>query len=656
MFIRKRERTDNFYQELQEKTLERLQELSGDVWTDFNIHDPGVTISDNMNYALFELQYKLELPFRSFLGPDAADYASKGILPGDYIFSPSIVTPEDYEKLFLDGVLMTVEVFEHNKKVLKEVKILESCLVEFSDGFYTVKASVSLTKTAITSEEHIKEEVFKLYHANRNLCEDLRWEDIQILTKVIGKKKKEPEEKPIQVETTYDMDNAEGPIKIHDYHSFQLDFPDVYGIGHRGIPQEATNRNLAHVRQLKGYLLMMDFLMADVTEQIQSTPQLISFTDPPPAGTVSLVSIPDVNNVVDTARFKKNNQLHTNTAIQKKKSGFLDILDTLYGEDTDQFFLDFQPPKSRLNYRASLTEELPELNRNRFRSFNKLKPTESNIVFKELFSLLHGSKIESEIPVRDLLKKHDLELLPDSVFFEQYEVYLDIAPISGVFYDPIFNETPQHVPAYEMDWKEEYFASLQTEISLIRRNALFESFLEVGAHAGNYRMIQLSENNRWILVFRYPGKEEWMILGTYKTRDHLIRSANRFWAFVRFLNPERHLFYLIEHRLLQFMHPKRHRDEGNTISIIASNRFEKAEMNDRLKQLLRERLPAHLKIRLYRVQPDHIYDFEQIYYKWREALSVRDTKKIIHFSESIHAFLTVSTPNDPIKRKEIDIQ
>ncbi len=634
MFIKKRERTDNFYQELQEKTLERLQELSGGVWTDFNIHDPGVTISDNMNYALFELQYKLELPFRSFLGPNSQEYASKGILPAEIIFAQSIVTPEDYEQLFLDNI-----------------KNLESCSVEFENGFYQIRASVSLKNPEITTEEeHIKEELFVLYHQNRNLCEDLRWEDVHILTKSAGKRKKREEDAP-QIERMYDLDASEDPIKIHNYHSFQLDFPDVYGIGHRGLPYEATERNKAHVLQLKGYLLMMDFLMADVTEQIQNTPQLISFKDPAPKGTVSLISIPDVEKVVDRAKFSKNNQLHSVASIQNKKSGFIDILDSLYGEDTAQFFQDFQPPKSKINYRSALTEELPELNRNRFRSFNKLNPTESNIVFKELFSLLHGNKIESEIPVRDLLKKHDLELLPDSVFFEQYEVYLDIAPISGVFYNPIFNETPQNIPiTLEMDWKEEYFPSLQTEISLIRRNALFESFLEVGANAGNYRMIQLSENSRWILVFRYPGKEDWMILGSYRTREHLIRSVNRFLAFMRFLNPERHLFYIVEHRLLQFAYPHKHdQEEGNTLSIVASNRFKNEEMHERLEQLLRERLPAHLRIKLYRVQPDHIYDFEQIYYKWREALASRNTKKLIHFSESIKAFFKVSS-------KPIEIQ
>jgi hypothetical protein len=626
MFIKKRERTDNFYQELQEKTLERLQELSGDVWTDFNIHDPGVTISDNMNYALFELQYKLELPFRSFIGPNTSEYASKGILPAEVIFSQSIVTPEDYEQLFLDNL-----------------DNLESCSVEFNDGYYSIRASVSTRNPSITSE-NIKEELFVLYHKNRNLCEDLRWDDIQILTKSAGKRQKRQEDTP-QIEKNYDLDHTEEPIKVHNYHSFQLDFPDVYGIGQRGLPPQSSERNKAHVLQLKGYLLLMDFLMANVTEQIQNTPQLLSFKDAPPAGTVSLVSIPDVAKVVDRAKFSKTNQLQSAVSIQNKKSGFIDVLDTLYGEDTDQFFKDFKPPKSKIKYRSSLIEELPELNRNRFRSFNKLKPTESNIVFKELFSLLHGSKIESEIPIRDLLKKQDLDLLPDAVFFEQYEVYLNIAPISGVFYNPIFNETPQNIPEQEMEWKEEYFPSLQTEISLIRRNAIFESFLEVGANPANYRMIQLSENSRWILVFRYPGKEEWMLLGSYRTKEHLIRSSNRFWSFMRFLNPERHLFYLVEHRLLQLTYPNEQTDEdGNTLSIIASSRFENKQMHERLEQLLRERLPAHLRIKLYHVQPDHIYDFEQIYYKWREALASRNSKKLIHFSESIQAFFRVSKP------------
>ncbi|MEI3154042.1 MAG: hypothetical protein V8S95_02245 [Odoribacter sp.] len=40
------------YVALQKDTIDRLQRLSGKVWTDFNAHDPGITILDVLNYAL----------------------------------------------------------------------------------------------------------------------------------------------------------------------------------------------------------------------------------------------------------------------------------------------------------------------------------------------------------------------------------------------------------------------------------------------------------------------------------------------------------------------------------------------------------------------------------------------------------------------------
>ena len=43
----------NFFEVLQEESLAQLQELSGNVWTDYNLHDPGVTILEQLNYALW---------------------------------------------------------------------------------------------------------------------------------------------------------------------------------------------------------------------------------------------------------------------------------------------------------------------------------------------------------------------------------------------------------------------------------------------------------------------------------------------------------------------------------------------------------------------------------------------------------------------------
>ena len=38
-----------------------LQELCGRSWTDYNLHDPGVTILEQLCYALTDLMYRAEL-------------------------------------------------------------------------------------------------------------------------------------------------------------------------------------------------------------------------------------------------------------------------------------------------------------------------------------------------------------------------------------------------------------------------------------------------------------------------------------------------------------------------------------------------------------------------------------------------------------------
>ena len=58
-YIRQLAENENLYSYLQRQTLEEVHRLSGKVWTDFNAHDPGVTLVDIANYALTEMDYKL---------------------------------------------------------------------------------------------------------------------------------------------------------------------------------------------------------------------------------------------------------------------------------------------------------------------------------------------------------------------------------------------------------------------------------------------------------------------------------------------------------------------------------------------------------------------------------------------------------------------
>ena len=52
---------------LYQEAIRFLQQLSGEVWTDYNIHDPGVTILEYLCYALTDLGYRTNLDIRDIL-------------------------------------------------------------------------------------------------------------------------------------------------------------------------------------------------------------------------------------------------------------------------------------------------------------------------------------------------------------------------------------------------------------------------------------------------------------------------------------------------------------------------------------------------------------------------------------------------------------
>lgn len=101
-YIRKLAENENLYSYLQRQTLEEVHRLSGKVWTDFNAHDPGVTLVDIANYALTEMDYKLGFGTMDYLtGEDGIFEPGRfGLFPPEKVYTTAPVTPEDYRRLF----------------------------------------------------------------------------------------------------------------------------------------------------------------------------------------------------------------------------------------------------------------------------------------------------------------------------------------------------------------------------------------------------------------------------------------------------------------------------------------------------------------------------------------------------------------------------
>lgn len=158
-YIRQQEEGENLYSRLQKKTLEEVQRLSGKVWTDFNVHDPGVTLADIANYALTETSYKLGFDLADYLTGEGENFNPKrfGLFPPGEVYTTAPVTTEDYRRLF----------FSH-------IPELENVWVECdpATGGYTVKIVLPPFNKEIKSETLV-EKVQKVYNEHRNLCEYL---------------------------------------------------------------------------------------------------------------------------------------------------------------------------------------------------------------------------------------------------------------------------------------------------------------------------------------------------------------------------------------------------------------------------------------------------------------------------------------------------
>lgn len=158
-FIRQEAQEQALYSRLQAHTLEEVQRMSGNVWTDYNVHDPGVTLADVANYGLAELDYKLGFPLADYLTSEDGvfDPERHGLfLPRD-VYTTTPVTTEDYRRLMLDNI-----------------PEIEDVMVEWNDGQCGYDIRFTPSPFEDDNEAYIINRIGEIYHAHRNLCERLK--------------------------------------------------------------------------------------------------------------------------------------------------------------------------------------------------------------------------------------------------------------------------------------------------------------------------------------------------------------------------------------------------------------------------------------------------------------------------------------------------
>ena len=171
---------------LRREAIRQLEKMSGGLWSDFNTHDPGITILEQLCYALTDLGYRIAHDVPDLLAEGGADpYAS--LYPPAEILPTRPVTLVDLRRLLLDveGVRNAwIEPLWHDPVAEQEIPLYylpKSAEIRHGEapaaaepvklkGLYRVL--IENADPANVEAGALRAAVARRLHANRNLCED----------------------------------------------------------------------------------------------------------------------------------------------------------------------------------------------------------------------------------------------------------------------------------------------------------------------------------------------------------------------------------------------------------------------------------------------------------------------------------------------------
>ena len=182
------------FETLRTHGIEHIQEIAGEVWTDFNLHDPGVTILEQLCFALTDLAYQTQFDIADQLADKKGiiNYPANSFFSKQEILTSNPVTINDYRKAIIDEVdeidnvwiepltdeynsdalkglyKITVQANEKSAKTLSDNEIDDSLKEDQKE-----QAKKQKEKNKEDLKEKIIENVRKSFCSKRNLCEDI---------------------------------------------------------------------------------------------------------------------------------------------------------------------------------------------------------------------------------------------------------------------------------------------------------------------------------------------------------------------------------------------------------------------------------------------------------------------------------------------------
>lgn len=206
---------------LKEQGVKKLQTLSGNNWTDYNLHDPGITILETLCYSLADLSYRAGFDINDILYSSAKFKLENSLYPPHEILTTSPLSPIDFKGLILDI------------EGIKNCEIIPSSNNNVIPGSFDIKLEIHPEFDEKDTKRGIKEIVFEILNSNRPI--GIIFDKIEFLKfDLIGLN--------IDIELTEEIDAKKifSSIlrEIHNYLSPELKFNSLDELIDKKIPMD----------------------------------------------------------------------------------------------------------------------------------------------------------------------------------------------------------------------------------------------------------------------------------------------------------------------------------------------------------------------------------------------------------------------------------
>lgn len=179
------------YDLLRSEGLNHIEALSGDIWTDYNIHDPGITILEVLCYAITDLGYRTGFNVEDLLAIDGNNYRAlhEHFLTAINVLPTGPVSVTDYRKLIIDiPGINNAWLVKHDESLTADLKD-EKLVTKLPEGHPSKTISlngiyniyiepdyaIGLLPAAQKKKkiQSLIDQATSVFHRNRNLGEDL---------------------------------------------------------------------------------------------------------------------------------------------------------------------------------------------------------------------------------------------------------------------------------------------------------------------------------------------------------------------------------------------------------------------------------------------------------------------------------------------------